>query len=283
MKQIAPLLLILLGLISACKQPESKTVPRTDHSEIDSSKVLVDSEQHNPQQSDLDPQEIDSIQKLIGYFQQRDIERIADHVRFPLKREYPIPDIQNRQEFIQRFSEVFDERLIRRIADSGINQWSEVGWRGIMLDDGVLWMANSDGVITAVNYQSDFEKKEIQKLIAQEKNGLHASLKNFEKPVYRIQTPNYLIRIDELAGEKFRYASWKAGEIEASEPDLLMNNGVLAFSGSGGNHVITFENGKFVYSIYRNHLREDGASEVLLVVEESGREILREEGILLKN
>ena len=34
-----------------------------------------------------------------------------------------------------------------------------MGWRGIMLNDGVLWMENSDGIITAVNHQTDIEKK----------------------------------------------------------------------------------------------------------------------------
>ena len=56
---------------------------------------------------------------------------------------------KNKNEFNKRFSEVFDKILIDKIANSKIEQWSEAGWRGIMLDNGVLWMANSDGIINS--------------------------------------------------------------------------------------------------------------------------------------
>jgi hypothetical protein len=70
-----------------------------------------------------------------------------------------------------------------------------------MLENGVLWMENSDGIITAVNYQSDFEKKLKKYLINKEKENLHSSLKTFESPTYKIKTKNYLIRIDNLTNQ----------------------------------------------------------------------------------
>ena len=105
-------------------------------------------------------------------FKSYNVDQIPNFISFPLDRQYPIPSIKNKNEFNKRFSEVFDKILIDKIANSKIEQWSEVGWRGIMLDDGVVWMANSDGIITAVNYQSDFEKKLRSDLIAKEKENL---------------------------------------------------------------------------------------------------------------
>ena len=124
----------------------------------------------------LEDDKVASINNVIDLFKQKEVDKILNIISFPLHRQYPIQSIKDKTEFTQRFSEVFDKILIDKIANSKIEQWSEVGWRGIMLDDGVVWMANSDGVITAVNYQSDFEKKLRKDLIAKEKENLHISL-----------------------------------------------------------------------------------------------------------
>lgn len=224
---------------------------------------------------------LDSVTKVILLFQSRDIEKIATKIQFPLYREYPIPSIKNKEEFRNRFSEVFDAILIDKIASSKPEQWSEVGWRGVMLENGVLWMANSDGVITSVNYQSDFEKKVRQELIAKDKQNLHLTLKSFESPIYRIKTKNYLIRIDELSNGEYRYASWKIGEKESSKPSIILNKGEWEFEGSGGNHLITFVNGNYVYKIYRNLIGEKNSPDITLYVEKNGQNIVTEDGMLM--
>ncbi|ULT26933.1 hypothetical protein KUH03_08975 [Sphingobacterium sp. E70] len=66
------------------------------------------------------------------------------------------------------------------------------------------------------------------------KDYVHSSLKQFKNPVYTIRTEKYLIRIDELANGKYRYASWKIGNKENAQPDIIINNGELEFGGSGG-------------------------------------------------
>ena len=119
-----------------------------------------------------------------------------------------------------------------------------------MLDNGIVWIESDGGKITAVNYQSDFEKKLKKDMIAKEKDNLHLSLKTFKSPTYKIKTKNYLIRIDKLTDYKYRYASWKINNLESSKPDLILNNGELKFEGSGGNHVITFSNGKYTYKFF---------------------------------
>lgn len=63
-----------------------------------------------------------------------------------------------------------------------------MGWRGIMLDNGTIWIDSDEGKIIAVNYQSDFEKKLRKELINKEKENVHVSLKTFESPTYKIKT-----------------------------------------------------------------------------------------------
>jgi hypothetical protein len=230
----------------------------------------------------LEDFKIDSIKRIIALFKARDINKIASKIEYPLSREYPIPSIKNKQDFLKRFKEVFDDTLINRIANSKIEQWSEVGWRGIMLDDGIIWMANSNGVITAINYQSDFEKKLLQDLVTAEKQSLHESLKTFESAIYQIKTKNFLIRIDQLSDGNYRYASWKMNQKQSEKPSIILDNGQRTPDGSGGNHFITFTNKNFTYSVYIGMVREEGSSGVSLLVEKDGQKILSEAGTLIE-
>ena len=234
------------------------------------------------QSEKLDESKIANIKNIIALFKQKNIEDISQNVNFPLRREYPIPEIKNKEQFRQRFNEVFDKILINKIANSKLSQWSEMGWRVIMLDNGTVWIESDEGKIIAINYQSDFEKKLRKDLINKEKQNVHSSLKSFESPTYKIKTKKYLIRIDELENKKYRYASWKINEKESSKPDLILNNGELEFQGSGGNHVITFINGNYTYKVYRNILGEKDTPDITLEVEENGNTILHQDGTLLK-
>lgn len=229
----------------------------------------------------LNDGKIANIKNIITLFQQKNIQKISNFVNFPLRREYPIPEIKNREQFKQRFNEVFDKKLIDKIAHSKTEQWSEVGWRGIMLANGDIWIDSDEGKIIAVNHQSDFEKKLRKDLIIKEKENVHSSLKTFESPTYKIKTKNYLIRIDELKNNKYRYASWKISKKESSKPDLILNNGELEFQGSGGNHLITFTNGNYIYKVYRNILGEENTPDITLEVEENEKTILHQDGSLI--
>jgi len=269
--------LLLLG----CNKTETKTAIALKEKSTAKTDVKV-LEQEKPDDNEkLTEDKVESINNVIELFKSNNVDKISDIISFPLDRQYPIPSIKNKDEFKKRFSEVFDKILIDKIANSQIEQWSEVGWRGIMLDDGIVWMENSDGIITAVNYQSDFEKKLRSSLIAKEKENLHISLKTFENPIYKIKTKTSLIRIDEHNGYKYRFASWKIGVDESSKPDIIIDNGELEFEGSGGNHVITFIRGNYIYKVYRNIIGEDDSPDITLEIEKEGKTILTQDGTLI--
>lgn len=234
------------------------------------------------QTEELEAYKVANINKLVALFKQKDVDKISDMVSFPLRREYPIPAIKSKREFKKRFSEVFDQKLIDEIANSKDSQWSEVGWRGIMLDRGLVWIASADGKIIQVNYQSDLEKKLRKDLIAWQKEKLHPSLKVFENPVYLIRTKSYLIRVDHFWGSSYRYACWKSGEKESSKPDLIIQKGELEFEGTGGNSVVTFNDNGSTYRVYRNFIGKAGAPEIVLSIEKNGKTVLQEDGKLIE-
>jgi len=189
------------------------------------------------QNSELKKEQIQSIQKLINTFKTKNKTKISDLIYYPLRREYPLKDVKDKNDFIQRFDDIFDKGFIDHVAKSKTSDWSEVGWRGIMLDNGTLWI-DDDGKIMTVNYQSLKEKQLLANAIQADKNQLPKSLQNFDKPLYLIFTKNYKIRIDEKSEGIYRYAAWKIKN-QKSEPDIIIENGVLEFQGSGGNHTIT--------------------------------------------
>jgi hypothetical protein len=276
------LVFIVFGLLlMGCNHPHSKNILTTDEKLTDAADKRIIKQKKFDKNEQLEEYKIDSINNVISLFKEKDIDKISNKINFPLQREYPLPSIKDKEEFKQRFSEVFDKILIDKIANSKIEQWSEAGWRGIMLDNGIVWMGNSDGIITAVNYQSDFEKKLRKDLIDTKKANLHISLKAFKSPTYKIKTKNYLIRIDELTNNNYRYASWKISENESSKPNIILDNGELEVEGSGGNHVITFISRNYLYKVYRNVIGEENSPDITLTIEKDGKIILTEGGKIM--
>ena len=189
----------------------------------------------------------ESVLPVIAAFKAHDKTAIAAHIRYPLKRQYPLPDIKNEAEFISRFDEVFDEELAAVIASSNIDtDWDSVGWRGIMLNNGVMWV-DTDGKVIAVNTQNATEQAHAEKLIAQDKQSLHSSINTYQKPILDWKTANYRVRVDDLGEGNFRYASWDIDKSPSDKPDIVLINGDITFEGSGGNHHYTFKNGRYSY------------------------------------
>lgn len=190
-----------------------------------------------------------TVQSLIDLFKSHDKEKIAERVAYPLGREAPIAAIDNKQEMLRRFDQVFDVELSRIIAESTTDDWEQVGWRGIMLNNGTVWM-DTDGDIIGVNYQSAAEKALRQQLIAADKARLHESLRQYVNPVLEWRTPRFHIRIDDLGDGNYRYAAWSKNRSASEKPDIVLTGGRLQADGSGGNHSFTFTNGRYKYICY---------------------------------
>jgi hypothetical protein len=187
------------------------------------------------------------IKSFIDTIKSGNKDAIADMVSYPLKREYPIPDVRDKSDFIKRFDEIFDTTLKNEIIKSDpAKDWSDMGWRGIMLNQGNVWM-DFDGRLTSVNYQSQAETDLKKKLIAAQKKELDSSIAFFQKPICILETAKFRIRIDNLGNENYRYASWSIDKAMNTKPDLIIYRGNLVVEGSGGNHQYEFKKENFTY------------------------------------
>ena len=185
-----------------------------------------------------------------------DKTELADLIVFPILRPSPLPSIE-REEFLHRYHEVFDDALIGSILRAKLTDWvsvfqsnrrSTVEWlRSPLSDEQTLTMAISmqlivdqvtlvqleySGKLSYVYYSSEYENEEIRRLselraalLAAERLGLHGSLLSFESPVLEWETDTYRIRVDALGNDNYRYAAWKIEAHRSSIPDLLLNNG----------------------------------------------------------
>ena len=219
----------------------------------------------------------ESVLPVITAFKTQDKTAIAAHIRYPLKRQYPLPDIKNEAEFINRFDEVFDDELVAFIGSSNINtDWDSVGWRGIMLNNGVMWV-DTDGKVIAVNTQNATEQAHAEKLIAQDKQSLHSSIKTFQKPILDWDTAKYRVRVDDLGDGNFRYASWNIDKSPSDRPDIVLIHGEITFSGSGGNHSYTFKNGHYSYILHVTVIGCDTSPPGWLEVYKNDKQLLFED------
>lgn len=223
---------------------------------------------------DLKPEYQKFISKFIQEVKSGDKEAISKHVRYPLNRDYPIPPINNKAEFVKRYNEIFDKVLIEKITKSNpAKDWSEVGWRGIMLNQGDMWI-DIDGKIIAINHQSEVEKKQKASLIAAQKKKVNPSISKFKEPIAILETSKFRIRIDDLGNDNYRYASWSIKKKMTDTPDLIIEKGVFFADGTGGNHHYEFKKGNFRYECHFIVMGEKGAPPAMLLIYQSEKEIL---------
>ncbi|RYZ39597.1 MAG: hypothetical protein EOP49_30120 [Sphingobacteriales bacterium] len=221
------------------------------------------------------------VQRFIEVVRAGDKAKVASLVTYPFRRPYPLPEVQNRKEFVIRYKEIFDDSLIRIICSSNPgNDWSRVGWRGIMLRLGEVWL-DDDGKLIAVNYEPAIGSRRRAALIALDKSKLHPSLRHYIQPVHLAETRNYRVRIDDLGDGNYRYASWKVKAPVGSKPDIVLTDGVWIPEGSGGNSRYEFTKGDYKYILSIIHIGSDENPPARLQVMKEGEEILSERVVRL--
>ncbi len=219
-------------------------------------------------------------QNLISHFislvKQKDKIKLAEFVTYPLSRQKPLPSINTKKEFIERFDEIFDDTLISIISNTDPKKdWSEVGWRGITFGSGLLWL-DTEGKLIGINYESQAEKLKKEKLLKSIKKKLYKRIQNFKRPCSIIETDQFRIRIDELHDGSFRYSSWNIKKSMGEKPDLILTGGLIEFDGSGGNHNYIFKNEEYTYEVTITILGDGSEYDANLTIYKNEKEIFNQ-------
>lgn len=230
-----------------------------------------------------------SVAEIIQYFKTQNIEALSQVVDYPLTRPQPLPSITNARQFKTHFNQIFDQKIQNQLAQSKLQDWSQVGWRGIMFDAGQVWISNVDdqqpaakhAKIIAVNYSGEAEQALLKNTLAAQKSKLHRSIQIFEHPELLFKTKNYLIRIDALKNGQYRYVAWKNHQDQSKKPNLVLNHGRLTADGSGGNHSFVFNNGIYHYEVYRHVIAGESDIDVSVVIKKNGQTLMQQDGYLV--
>lgn len=197
------------------------------------------------------------VENFINIIKENNINKLSNLIAYPLNREYPLQKIVNKEGFIKYYDVIFDKNFISLIINSNFNEdWRTVGWRGIMFDNGLLWM-DFNGKIYAINYTSKKEQEIKNNLIKKDKENLYKELKDYQKMIGIYKTKKFIIRIDEIDSDNFRYSSWKVGSSLKSKPELVINNCKIRYDGSGGNHSYVCLNNDYIYVVGINIIGTD--------------------------
>lgn len=194
------------------------------------------------------PRDIDFVKSFIAPFKTQDIAAITAFIEFPLYRPYPIENIQDSTEFASRFEEFFDAELISEITASDPEKnWRKMGYQGIMLNKGSLWLDPYERKLISVNHKNPKTNRLLERATVLQKANLHSSLRDFETAVLLMTTEKFTIRIDRLKDGEYRYASWGRSKKMNQKPDLVLVGGSKSFEGSGGNHSYSFTHKNYTY------------------------------------
>ncbi|MCP5468074.1 MAG: hypothetical protein H7A32_02260 [Deltaproteobacteria bacterium] len=229
----------------------------------------------------------EEYQQFVNHFKTTlrsgDKGQLAELFRFPFNRAYPVPEIKDSEDFIQRYDHIFDDDLIQEILNSSTEKdWQTFGWRGITFKRGLVWMGD-DGSIIAVNHATKKEELYKQKILNQIKNSLHSSLQNFKSPDAYLETKKLRIRVDSMSDDTYRYAVWPISKEMSKKPDLVIKNGTKTFDGTGGNYHYTFLNDKYKYEIYFYRIGGEETPPAHLTIYKENKTVLKQDIIKFEN
>lgn len=183
---------------------------------------------------------------------------IADYVEYPYTMRNPLPDIENKEDFINNYEMLFDSELKQAISDSKIEDWEEVGWRGIMLYSGMLWLSE-DGRLKATNYYTDKAREYVAKWYENDKNTIYEPLRKYDENIGIFKTDTKLVRIDrintdEYYNSQYRLALWTKDGKMSDKPEILISDGKVAYLGSANNTEYHFKSGNSEYVFFVNYV-----------------------------
>jgi hypothetical protein len=199
-----------------------------------------------------------NFQKIVKLIRADSISELVNQINFPLSRPNPIPDISTSHDFVLYAPILFDSSFkIKLLSYNDSDVFEHHGYYGLVGGpfSGDIWM-DENGMIRSINYHSDAELKLQAKLTHKIQNKIYPSVKMWKENIYVCETIKFLIRVDLLDNDEFRYVAWNKPKTITEKPDLILSQGVQEFQGTMGGVTYTFSNGQYYYQIDQRDMAE---------------------------
>lgn len=181
------------------------------------------------------------LQEIINSIVKGNKKKLASLCLYPIRRSYPLHDIKNAKEMERYFHTIFDKHFRKWLKDRGIEGWGYNGrQRPGFTCHGEMWVY---GLIYDVRYSSAKEQKNRQKLMKQELNSLHKSLRGegwYPYFCYKDINDGSVMRIDRNDYYGLRFAKYKKGRKSSDLPDKIMYG--TEYVGTAGPRDFEFDN-----------------------------------------
>ena len=219
--------------------------------------------EETPGPSSVGPEDLAAspIARLAKAIEDGDAETVSASVSYPLKREAPLPAIDNAEEFVAYFPILFDEAFRRRMREGRFSDdWDEMGCNGVMYRNGTMWVDGTladGGNIISVHYQSDEEKRLRKARVEAERATLHPSFAGTCDTMLCFETDDREIagRVDRMENGDFRVLLYDGqartgqGIPRGTGKPRKMFQATAIYDGSGGNHVYLDRFGEYVLDV----------------------------------
>lgn len=206
----------------------------------------------------VDSSVINRFKLIIQLIESDNARELSKLIAYPLKRENPLPDIQNSTEFISDYPVLFDtsfKSLLKQYNDSDIfeNNFS-FGLVGGNFS-GEIWI-NENRKISSINYSSKEEQTAKQILINKIKKEMYPTVNSWNENILVAKSGKLLIRVDRT-DKGLRYVCWKNERTIKDSPNIILYNGVEEQQGTMGEWTWTFTNGDWTYVVHDAELCEE--------------------------
>ena len=151
---ITALLIICGGCLTKCVKVRTETVGEIHSPEYETPPVYEPEEYVAPPIDSLSKVFIEDFTQAV---RQNNRSAIAKMIAYPLYQPYPLHDIANEREFIKHYNRIFPKSLLQRLDTSTIDDWSQVGWRGIMFCNGHIWIDLYESGVKIRTVNSDID------------------------------------------------------------------------------------------------------------------------------
>ena len=151
---ITSLLIICGGCLTKCVKVRTETVGEIHSPEYETLQLYEHEEYIEPPIDSLSKVFIEDFTQAV---RQNNRSAIAKMITYPLSQPYPLQDIANEKEFIKHYNRIFPKSLLQRLDTSTMDDWSQVGWRGIMFCNGHIWIDLFDSGVKIRTVNSDID------------------------------------------------------------------------------------------------------------------------------
>ena len=196
------------------------------------------------------------VKSIINTFKTRDLNEIAAIIDYPIGWKHPF-SIKNKKEFLQWEYLIIDDELIDMIANSSIEDWGQIGWRGVCFGPADVWLGDASyGLITGIRNETEDGNNWYSYRQKQIRDSFHPSVADYTVNEMDVFSDKYRFRLDRLEDESIRLAVWEVSSAVSTKPLYIINNGEEEWQGSGGYYYATFKSGNKTF-MYEPALKYD--------------------------